>query len=88
MAASSRVESEIDKRERIHRVRLNYIANPLRIYRPNKAAKLLDVHPTTLWRMRQRREIPEPIEIASGIVGWTETVLKDWMESKQGAEEK
>jgi predicted DNA-binding transcriptional regulator AlpA len=66
------------------RVFLNYIPNPIRIYRTNRLAKLLDLHPSTIWRMRQRREIPEPIEIAPGIVGWSETVVKEWLAGKQG----
>ena len=57
-------------------------SNPNRIDRPKSAANKLGVSVVTLWRMRQRHEIPEPVEISPGAIGWTEEELQTWLETR------
>lgn len=37
---------------------------------------------TTLWRLRQRGELPEPMRLSPGRVAWPEDVIKTWLESR------
>ncbi len=53
------------------------------IIRPQPLAKRLGVSTTTLWRMRQRREIPEPIQISAGAKGWRESDIAQWLLEKE-----
>ncbi len=50
-------------------------ANPLRLYRTLRLAKLWDVDPATIWRWRQQGILPPPVHVG-GITGWTEGQLK------------
>jgi predicted DNA-binding transcriptional regulator AlpA len=50
-------------------------ANPLRLYRTVRLAKLWDVDPATIWRWRKRGVLPPPVHVG-GITGWTEEQLK------------
>jgi predicted DNA-binding transcriptional regulator AlpA len=50
-------------------------ANPLRLYRTVRLAKLWDVDPATIWRWRQQGILPPPVHVG-GITGWTEEQLK------------
>jgi len=58
-------------------------ASPDRIVRPTEAAAILSVSKATLWRMRRRGEIPEPIRVSRGAVGWRQTTLRDWLDRRE-----
>ena len=54
------------------------------IHRPKPLAKRLGVSTTTLWRLRARKEFPEPIQISPGAVGWRESDVQAWLKSRKG----
>ena len=37
----------------------------------------------TIWRLRQRRDFPEPIPLSPGRVGWRETDIAAWLDRRQ-----
>lgn len=55
------------------------------LYRPRRAAALLGISVTTLWRMRRRGELAAPIRISRGAVGWPESVLREFIERRAEA---
>lgn len=54
-----------------------------RIVRPGELTGRLSVSLPTLWRMRRRSEIPEPLRISRGVVGWRESTIERWLEAKE-----
>jgi prophage regulatory protein len=54
------------------------------IIRPKPLAKQLGVSTTTLWRMRNRHEFPEPIQISPGAKGWRQSDIAQWLASREG----
>ena len=52
------------------------------IHRPKPLAKRLGVSITTLWRMRGRNEFPEPVQISPGAIGWRESDVQAWLETR------
>jgi prophage regulatory protein len=36
----------------------------------------------TLWRMRQRGELPEPVRLSPGRVAWRADVIERWIEQR------
>jgi predicted DNA-binding transcriptional regulator AlpA len=54
----------------------------LTIIRPKALARELGVSSVTLWRLRQRRDIPAPIQISSGVVGWRRSDIEAWLEKR------
>lgn len=55
----------------------------MKIIRPTQLAKLLGVSKTTLWRLEKSSELPERYSISERIVGWKESDIKEWLESKK-----
>lgn len=53
-----------------------------RIIRPRALADRLGVSATTLWRMRQRGDLPEPISISTGAKGWREGDIASWLAAR------
>ena len=51
----------------------------LRIVRPADLARLLNVSRPTLWRMRQRGELPEPLRLSAGAIGWRVATINQWL---------
>lgn len=45
-----------------------------------QVAKLLQVSPRSVWRLRSAREIPEPVKIG-GTVRWIAEELESWVAS-------
>jgi prophage regulatory protein len=39
----------------------------------------------TLWRLRQRGELPAPVRLSPGRVGWPEPVITAWLASRTEA---
>lgn len=54
-----------------------------RILRPRRLAEHLGVSLTTLWRMRQRGELPRPIRISAGAVGWRLSKIEAWLSERE-----
>ena len=52
------------------------------LHRPKPLAKRLGVSTVTLWRMRQRHEFPEPVQISRGAIGWRESDVQAWLDAK------
>ncbi|MGE0450211.1 MAG: helix-turn-helix transcriptional regulator [Vicinamibacterales bacterium] len=38
----------------------------------------------TLWRLRRRGELPEPVRLSPGRVAWPEDVITRWLEGRAG----
>lgn len=58
-----------------------------RLIRPTEAARLLGLSKSTLWRMRRRGDLPEPLKISSGAVGWRASTLEEWLDDRQAEAE-
>jgi len=43
--------------------------------RPRDLAARLGIHRTTLWRAVRRGEIPPPVHITAGAIGWPEDLI-------------
>lgn len=57
----------------------------MKILRPGQLADMLGVSKTTLWRMEKRGELPQRIKISRRAVGWLESDIKEWLESRPTA---
>jgi len=53
-----------------------------RLLRPRALAEILGITVTTIWRMRQRGDLPEPIRISPGAVGWREADIEAWITAR------
>lgn len=73
----------VSRKKSLPRIRLDYEAHPIRLYRPTRLAKLFDIDLSTLWRWRQEGLIPQPIEISPGFSAWREPDLKAWLDDLQ-----
>jgi predicted site-specific integrase-resolvase len=56
--------------------------SPLRLYRPSRLAKLLDVNPSTLWRWRKNGVLPAPVCIG-GVHGWTHDQIAKLLSNRE-----
>jgi predicted DNA-binding transcriptional regulator AlpA len=52
------------------------------IFSPRHVSESLGLSLPTLWRMRQRREFPDPIQLSPGRKGYTSAMLGEWLESR------
>ena len=50
-----------------------------RIISPRQLAGILGVSASTLWRMVSRHDLPNPIQISRGRVGWPESEMVAWL---------
>ena len=55
----------------------------MKILRPAQLASLLGVSKTTLWRMEKAGELPKRYSISERIVGWKESDIEKWLESRR-----
>ena len=44
---------------------------------------LLGVSRSTLWRMCRRGELPSPLRISAGAVGWRESTITAWIDERE-----
>lgn len=51
--------------------------------RPRRLAERLGVSTTTLWRMRRRGELPEPVQISRGAKAWRESTIIDLLAARE-----
>lgn len=55
----------------------------MRIIRGKELSKMLNLSPTTIWRMRRAGQFPEPVSIPVRAVGWEEATIHEWVESRK-----
>ena len=55
----------------------------LRILSPRQISDVLGLSLCTLWRMRRRGELPDPIRISAGRVGWRESDVLAWLKQRE-----
>lgn len=53
------------------------------VLRRREVAAMLGVSRTTLWRMVSRKEMPPPIELSRGRIGWRAQTLRRWLDRKE-----
>ena len=56
-----------------------------RFLSPKDVNRLTGLSLTTLWRMRRRGELPEPVRLSPGRVGWTEDAIAAWLAERAEA---
>jgi predicted DNA-binding transcriptional regulator AlpA len=62
------------------------VADPDEILSPRATRGMLgDISEATLWRMRRRGDIAEPIHVSPGRVGWRRRDVLAYIESRQTA---
>jgi len=49
------------------------------ILSPRRLSEITGLAPATIWRMRRRGDLPEPIRLSPGRVGWPEDVIRTWL---------
>lgn len=54
-----------------------------KIIRPKQLAHELGISSTSLWRMEKRGELPPRIQISGQLVGWLESDITAFLESKR-----
>jgi predicted DNA-binding transcriptional regulator AlpA len=54
----------------------------LRIYRPRELSARIGLSLPTIWRMRHRGELPEPVRLSPGAVGWPATQIQEWLDAR------
>jgi prophage regulatory protein len=55
---------------------------PDRILRPRQLADRIGLSLATLWRLRRRGDLPEPIRLSPGCVGWRTSVIDAWLAAR------
>jgi prophage regulatory protein len=58
------------------------LPSSVRVLSPRLLARALGCSLPTLWRMRQRGELPEPLRLSPGRVGWREADIVAWLEAR------
>jgi len=58
----------------------------MRIIRKPELARMLGCSIQTIWRMEKRGELPKRIQISRNIVGWRESEIKEFIESRPTAD--
>ncbi len=53
--------------------------NPDRIIRPRELADKIGLSLATIWRLRKRGDLPEPIRLSPGAVGWRLSAIDSWL---------
>ncbi len=53
-----------------------------RILNPREVERLTGLSAATIWRLRQRGELPEPIRLSPRRVGWPESTIAGWLEQR------
>ena len=53
-----------------------------RILRPRELADRIGLSLATLWRLRRRGDLPEPIRLSPGCVGWRTSDIEAWLTAR------
>ena len=74
------------------RVSLYFVSTPKqpassisRYISPRQLQAATGLSEATLWRLRRRGELPEPVRLSPGRVAWPEPVITAWLASRAGA---
>jgi len=59
------------------------INGSIELIRASELRRLLGISESTLWRMRQRGEIPAPIYLSARIIAWEKQVISDWIKERR-----
>ncbi len=54
-----------------------------RILRPRELADRIGLSLATLWRLRRRGDLTEPIRLSPGCVGWRSSDIERWLERRE-----
>ena len=54
-----------------------------RIVRPSEARRILGISKATLWRMTKRGELPRPMRISRGAVGWRSSTIEAFIDQRE-----
>jgi predicted DNA-binding transcriptional regulator AlpA len=57
--------------------------NQPELIRARELCQILQVSNSTLWRMRQRGELPKPIQLSKGIIAWEREVICNWLAERR-----
>jgi prophage regulatory protein len=55
---------------------------PDRILRPRQLADRIGPSLATLWRLRRSGDLPEPIRLSPGCVGWRTSEIDAWLTAR------
>jgi len=50
-----------------------------RIIRPRELTERIGLSLATIWRLRRRGDLPEPIRLSPGCVGWRTSDIDAWL---------
>jgi prophage regulatory protein len=53
-----------------------------KIYRPADLPGVLNLSRSCIYALRQRGEFPAPIRLGAKAVGWPESLLQQWLDSR------
>jgi len=53
-----------------------------RIIRPRELAERIGLSLATIWRLRRRGDLPEPIRLSPGCVGWRTSDIDAWLANR------
>jgi prophage regulatory protein len=53
-----------------------------RIIRPRELAERIGLSLATIWRLRRRGDLPDPIRLSPGCVGWRISDIDAWLASR------
>lgn len=56
-----------------------------RILRPRALSEKLDLSLATIWRLRRRGDLQEPIRLSRGCVGWRASDIDAWLAAREAA---
>lgn len=60
-------------------------SNHLKYLAAADVRRLTGLSLTTLWRLRRRGELAEPVRLSPGRVAWREADIADWLDSRRTA---
>jgi prophage regulatory protein len=55
---------------------------PPRLISPRQLRDITGLSDPTLWRMRRRGDLPQPIQLSPGRVAWRADVINTWLETR------
>jgi prophage regulatory protein len=56
--------------------------NPPRLISPRQLRDITGLSDPTIWRMRRRGDLPQPIQLSPGRVAWRADVINNWLETR------
>lgn len=57
-----------------------------RILRPADLCEITGLSLNTVKRLRRRGDLPTPLQLAPRAIGWPESTVRDWIESRAKAQ--